>query len=282
MEAERLEQIEQLFHAALEVEKDQRADFLREACGTDESLRDEVESLLAYRRKAETFIEAPAMEWVARGLAQDQVPRGPTTEKVDTEPDKGLDTAHWLPAHIGRYRILRVLGEGGMGVVYEAEQEQPRRTVALKVIKLGMTSPELLRRFEQESQALARLQHAAIAQIHEAGTADTGYGPQPYFAMELIRGRSLREYAEEHHFDTEQRLQLMIRICEGVEHAHQRGLIHRDLKPGNILVDETGQPKILDFGVARVTDSDMDTTRQTHLGQLVGTLAYMSPEALGD
>src|SRR5215471_14320434 len=283
MEAERLWQIEQLFHAALEVEKDRRADFLREACGTDESLRQEVESLLAYHRKAETFIEAPAAEWVARGLAQDQVLRGPTTEKVDTEPDKGLDTAHWLPAHIGRYRILRVLGEGGMGVVYEAEQQQPRRIVALKVIKPGLASAELLRRFEQESRALARLQHPAIAQIHEAGTADAGFGPQPYFAMELIRGPSLREYVQEHHLNTGQRLQLMVRICEGVQHAHQRGLIHRDLKPGNILVDETGQPKILDFGVARVTDSETQTTRQTDLGQLVGTLAYMSPEqALGD
>jgi serine/threonine protein kinase len=165
-----------------------------------------------------------------------------------------------------------------MGVVYEAEQEQPRRTVALKVIKPGMTSPELLRRFEQESLALARLQHPAIAQIHEAGTADTGFGPQPYFAMELIRGQSLRDYVQEHDLNTRQRLQLMVRICEGVQHAHQRGLIHRDLKPGNILVDETGQPKILDFGVVRVTDGDVETTRQTHLGQLVGTLAYMSPE----
>ena len=165
----------------------------------------------------------------------------------------------WLPAHIGSYRILRVLGEGGMGIVYEAEQEQPRRTVAVKVIKPGWANREL-RRFEQESQALARLQHPCIAQIYGAGMADAGFGPQPYFAMELIHGRSLRDYAEEHHLDTEQRLQLMIRICEGVQHAHQRGLIHRDLKPGNIFVDETGQPKILDFGVARVTDSDVETT----------------------
>src|SRR5262249_7109323 len=134
------------------------------------------------------------------------------TEAVVTEPDYSrAGAARWLPANIGRYRILRVLGEGGMGVVCEAEQERPRRTVALKVIKPGMTSPELLRRFEQESRALARLQHPAIAQIHEAGTADAGFGPQPFFAMELIRGLSLREYAEEHHLTTEQRLQLMVR-----------------------------------------------------------------------
>jgi hypothetical protein len=278
MDAERLRQIEQLLHAALEIEKNRRAEFLREACGADESLRHEVESLLAYASKAETFIEEPALELVARGLAQDEVPRLPTTEEVIMECNSGPGTARWLPARIGRYRILRVLGEGGMGVVYEGEQEEPRRTVALKVIKPGLASPELLRRFEQESRALARLQHPAIAQIHEAGTADAGFGPQPFFAMERIRGHSLLDYAEEHGLNARQRLELMVKICEGIQHAHQRGLIHRDLKPGNILVDEIGQPKILDFGVVRVTDSDAQTTRQTDLGQLVGTLAYMSPE----
>jgi predicted Ser/Thr protein kinase len=182
------------------------------------------------------------------------------------------------PAQIARYRILRLIGEGGMGAVYEAEQEHPRRTVALKIIKPGLATPELLRRFEQEAQALGRLQHPGIAQIYEAGTADTGFGPQPYFAMEFIRGRSLKDYVEEHHLDTRQRLEMFARIAEAVHHAHQRGLIHRDLKPGNILVDEAGQPKILDFGVVRVTDSDAQATMQTDVGQLVGTLAYMSPE----
>jgi hypothetical protein len=179
---------------------------------------------------------------------------------------------------VGRYTITRLIGEGGMGAVYEAEQDQPRRTVALKVIKPGLASPELLRRFAQESQALGRLQHPGIAQIYDAGTADTGYGPQPYFAMEYIRGKGLREYVDAHHLNTRQRLEIFVKICDAVHHAHQRGLIHRDLKPGNILVDETGQPKILDFGVARVTDSDAQATMQTDVGQLVGTLAYMSPE----
>jgi tetratricopeptide (TPR) repeat protein len=165
-----------------------------------------------------------------------------------------------------------------MGAVYEAEQEQPQRTVALKVIKPGLASPELLRRFAQESQALGRLQHPGIAQIYDAGTADTGYGPQPYFAMEFIRGESLRDYVETHRLNTRRRLELVVKVCDAVHHAHQRGLIHRDLKPGNILVDESGQPKILDFGVARVTDSDAHATMQTDVGQLVGTLAYMSPE----
>jgi tetratricopeptide (TPR) repeat protein len=194
-----------------------------------------------------------------------------------TEPAAGL------PAIIGRYRILRLLGEGGMGAVYEAEQEHPRRTVALKVIKPGLTNPELLRRFARESQALGRLQHPGIAQIYEGGAANTGFGPQPWFAMECIRGQSLRDYAEAHHLNTRQRLELMVKICDAVHHAHQRGLIHRDLKPGNILVDETGQPKILDFGIARVMDNDARATQQTSPGQLMGTLAYMSPEqVLGD
>lgn len=188
-----------------------------------------------------------------------------------------------LPSAIGHYRIVRLIGEGGMGVVYEAEQEHPRRTVALKVIR-GATSPELLRRFELESEALARLQHPGIAQVYEAGSADTGFGPQPYFAMELIvNGKRLTGYAEAHRLKVRQRLELMAKVCDAVHHAHQRGIIHRDLKPGNILVDEHGHPKILDFGVARVTNSDTQATRQTDIGQLIGTLAYMSPEqALAD
>jgi eukaryotic-like serine/threonine-protein kinase len=183
-----------------------------------------------------------------------------------------------LPSAIGTYRIIRLLGEGGMGAVYEAEQDHPRRSVALKVIKATWASPELLRRFEQEAQALGRLHHPGIAQIYEAGSADAGYGVQPFFAMELIHGQPLVKYANEHQLNTRQRLELMIQVCDAVQHAHQRGIIHRDLKPGNILVDESGQPKILDFGLARATDSDAQATRQTDIGQLLGTLAYMSPE----
>ena len=202
----------------------------------------------------------------------------------ETESDVANATApDSLPASIGRYRILRVIGEGGMGIVYEAEQEQPRRTVALKIIKRGIANAELVWRFEMETEALGRLQHPGIAQIYEAGTVDTGFGPQPYFAMQLIRGLQPWEFAEHHQLDTRQRVELMIRICEAVHHAHQRGLIHRDLKPANILVDEEGQPKILDFGVARVTDSDSRPTTATRTGQLIGTLPYMSPEqALAD
>ncbi len=186
--------------------------------------------------------------------------------------------APWTPKTFGKYRIIRVLGEGGMGTVYEAEQDQPRRRVALKVIRPGLASAELIRRFELESQALGRLQHPGIAQIYEAGTAQTAFGEQPYFAMEFIDGPTLLEYTNAQSLNTRQRLKLIAHICEAVHHAHERGIIHRDLKPRNILVNASGQPKILDFGVARVTDSDAKATRQTDIGQLIGTLAYMSPE----
>jgi hypothetical protein len=179
---------------------------------------------------------------------------------------------------IGRYRIIGVVGEGGMGAVYEAEQDQPRRRVALKVVKPGLTSPEVLRRFGQESRSLARLQHPGIAQIYEAGIADTGFGPQPWFAMEFISGLSLLEFAKARRLDTRQRLEILIRTCEAVHHAHLRGVIHRDLKPANILVDETGRPRIVDFGVALIADGDAPSSRETRFGDLVGTLAYMSPE----
>ncbi len=183
-----------------------------------------------------------------------------------------------VPASLGRYRLRRLVGEGGMGAVYEAEQEQPRRIVALKVIKPGLVSENLLRRFERESEMLARLQHPAIAQVYEVGTSDTPFGPQPWFAMEFIHGQPLGQYADAHRLNARQRLELIARICDAVEHAHQRGIIHRDLKPANILVEESGQPRILDFGVALATDCDAQATRQTDVGQLIGTLAYMSPE----
>jgi non-specific serine/threonine protein kinase/serine/threonine-protein kinase len=204
--------------------------------------------------------------------------RSPASGAAVTSAGLAAEAKTSLPPRIGQYRVLRLLGEGGMGAVYEAEQDQPRRLVALKVIRAGWASPELIRRFEQESQALGRLHHPGIGQIYEAGTAETPFGVQPYFAMELIHGTPLVQYAEEHKLNTHQRLELMIAVCEAVEHAHQRGIIHRDLKPGNIIVDETGQPKILDFGLARATDSDAQATRQTDMGQILGTLAYMSPE----
>jgi tetratricopeptide (TPR) repeat protein len=165
-----------------------------------------------------------------------------------------------------------------MGAVYEALQEKPHRKVALKVIKPGVASDEALRRFEQETHLLGKLHHPGIAQIFEAGMADAGDGPQPYFAMELIGGLTLRRYVESAGLSLAQKLAITAAICDAVHHAHQKGIIHRDLKPGNILVDESGQPKILDFGVARATASDRQATMRTTAGQIVGTLPYMSPE----
>jgi eukaryotic-like serine/threonine-protein kinase len=183
---------------------------------------------------------------------------------------------------IGHYRITGIIGRGGMGVVYEAEQEQPKRPVALKVINPGVTSEHAIRRFEHEAQILGLLQHSGIAQVYEAGTFDLGAGVQPFFAMEYVRGVPLTQYAERNKLSTHARLELIVKICRAVQHAHQKGVIHRDLKPGNILVTDEGEPKVLDFGVARATDSDIHTTTlQTDVGQLIGTIPYMSPEQAG-
>jgi len=184
-----------------------------------------------------------------------------------------------LPETIGKYRILSEIGEGGMGTVYEAEQDSPRRKVALKVIKAGVVSKNLLLRFEIEAQILGKLDHPGIATIFEAGTFDEGQGVQPFFAMEFVQGELLTDYADKHKLGTRDRLGLLAKIADAVQHAHQKGVIHRDLKPGNILVNNEGQIKILDFGVARATDADIQTaTMQTDIGQLIGTIPYMSPE----
>ncbi len=262
---DRFAQIRQIFEAAMEMPSASRQSYIETVCDGDAELEKAVQRLLERAACSHRLVDRPAVG-------------------METEPTPVTPRAlHGASTQIGRYRIAGVLGEGGMGIVYEAEQDQPRRTVALKLIRSGLVGPELLRRFEREAQVLGRLQHPGIAQIYEAGTADSGFGPQPYFAMEFIRGNSLLEYAELHRLNTRQRLEIMVKVCEAVHHAHQRGIIHRDLKPGNILVDESGQPKVLDFGVARATDSDAQVTRQTDLGQIVGTLAYMSPEqVLGD
>ena len=212
----------------------------------------------------------------------------PTPDDADTLSSGGLEATHapepagssLIGTKIGGFSLKRIIGSGGMGTVYEAMQEQPRRRVAVKMMKRGITSKSALRRFEFESQLLGRLQHPGIAQVYEAGTHDEGSGGVPYFAMEYIaNARSLTEYAAEKKLGTRERLALFAKVCDAVQHGHLKGIVHRDLKPGNILVDSSGQPKIIDFGVARSTDSDMAvTTLQTDVGQLVGTLQYMSPE----
>jgi tetratricopeptide (TPR) repeat protein/tRNA A-37 threonylcarbamoyl transferase component Bud32 len=257
MTPEEWSRVESVYLDASAIAVSERCAFLDRVCGGEPELRRKVEGLLEADVSRGDFLALAPLR-----LAADLFERGP----------------EW-PEFIGPYRILGVLGEGGMGTVYRAEQENPHRMVALKVIRAAMMSRDVQRRFEREAEALGRLQHVGIAQIYQAGTAGNG-GGQPYFAMELIRGRPLRAYAAETALSTSGRLELMAKVCDAVHHAHQRGILHRDLKPGNILVDDSGQPKILDFGVARILDSDSQATRQTDLGQLIGTLDYMSPEQL--
>ncbi len=186
-----------------------------------------------------------------------------------------------LPTRIGAYRIQRLLGRGGMGAVYEAEQDRPRRRVALKVMRprLDADPARLLRRFEFESEVLGRLQHPGIAQIFEAGTLGDDAVRQPFFAMEFVEGERLTAYCDGRRLGVRERLALIADVCDAVQHAHGKGVIHRDLKPDNILVTTQGRTKILDFGVARATDSDLALTRdESGVGSLVGTLPYMSPE----
>ena len=184
------------------------------------------------------------------------------------------------PEFIGSYRIIEVLGAGGMGTVYKAEQQSPKRLVALKVMREEAVSESLLKRFAFEAHVLGKLTHSSIAQIHEAGVYETNGVKRPFFAMEFVEGGvPVTTYARRHQLGTSERLELLATICDAVQYAHYKGVLHRDLKPGNILVTPEGIPKVLDFGVARATDSDLQmTTISTDMGQLVGTIQYMSPE----
>ncbi|MCA9515094.1 MAG: serine/threonine protein kinase, partial [Myxococcales bacterium] len=181
-----------------------------------------------------------------------------------------------LPATIGRYRVIRRLGQGGMGTVLEAEQALPRRRVALKVLRPELATDHLRRRFQAEAEILARLSHPGIARVYEAVLDDPG---EPYLVMELIDGLPLGAWAEAHDLDVRARVALLSRVADAVDHAHRSGVVHRDLKPANILVDATGQPKILDFGIARVVDPERSLqATTTRAGEILGTPAYMSPE----
>ena len=254
-------QVEELFQRAADLPVEERERFLRARCGSDGQLRAEVETLLRHASEA-----PPAF---LQGRADNGAPRGESS----TLPDP------MIGKRIGHYQVLRVIGAGGMGTIYEAEQEQPKRRVALKVVRAGLSSRSALRRFVHESEILARLRHPGIAQVFEAGSYGDDEGV-PYFAMEYIPGaKTITQYASDQRLSTRQRLELFTKVCDAIHHGHQRGIIHRDVKPGNILVDEAGRPKVIDFGVARATDADMTiATLQTDVGQLLGTLRYMSPE----
>ena len=260
---ERWQRIEEVFARAVAAPPEQRAALLDAACGDDEELRAEVETLLAHDARAgEDFLNSP----------------------IVPEPSDEEELPAWvqrlLGHRIGRYTVVRLLGHGGMGCVFEAVQEQPARPVALKVLQPGLSAPSALARFRLEPELLARLRHPNIAQVYEAGIQQDENGVLPYFAMEYIPdAQPLLEYADRNALTTRQRLELFGKVCDAIHHGHQKGIIHRDIKPGNILVGTDGEPKVIDFGVARASDADiLMTTQCTHTGDLIGTMQYMSPE----
>ena len=266
MKTESWIRVQDLFDAAADVAPERRRSYLvEESRGESEEVRAEVLRLLeAAERVGPGFLE-PGATGVAFPLA-------PAT-RPGSIPSVGLQEGDV----VGRYRIQRLIGSGGMGAVYAAEQDRPRRTVALKTLRPGFESPTLRQRFEHEAEVLGRLRHPGLAQVYDAGVTDAGL---LYFAMEFVPGaRTILVYADEERLDLAQRVQLFAEVCRAVHDGHAKGVVHRDLKPGNVLVDEEGQPKVIDFGVARTLDSSHDA-EHTRAGELVGTLAYMSPEQL--
>ena len=264
MNADRDKLVKEIFADALEkANAVERAAYLTQACGNDVQLRQQVEALLQADEKAGGFLEEPA----AASPGGTIVVSTPLTEKPGDR--------------IGHFKLLQQIGEGGCGVVYMAEQEQPiRRRVALKVIKLGMDTKAVIARFEAERQALALMDHPNIAKVLDAGATETG---RPYFVMELVRGIKITEYCDQNNLSTDERLDLFVQICHAIQHAHQKGIIHRDIKPSNILVtvhDGKPLPKIIDFGIAKATSGQVltDKTLFTAFEQFIGTPAYMSPE----
>jgi serine/threonine protein kinase/uncharacterized protein HemY len=250
----------EIFLKALEFDsQEERQAYIEEACSDSPDIRREVQSLLEADQQAGNFLESPVEPVVA------------TLEPPKSEPVRTL---------IGPYRLLQQIGEGGMGIVYMAQQERPvQRTVALKIIKPGMDSCQVIARIEAERQALALMDHPNIARFLDAGTTETG---RPYFVMELVKGVPIIQYADEHRLTPRQRLELIIPVCQAIQHAHQKGIIHRDLKPTNVLVadrDDRPVPKVIDFGVAKAIGRHLtERTMFTALGQVVGTIEYMSPE----
>jgi len=250
-----------IFERACDLAGAERAAYLDESCAGDSNLRRAVDDLLAGDDDPITLVDS--------GLAQEHIDW--LAAEVAGDGD--------VPESIGEYRIIKKLGEGGMGTVYEAEQASPKRTVALKMMRPGVASREMMRRFRREIDLLGQLDHPGIARIFQAGTVQTARGEQPYFTMELVKGSPLHQYLANASGDVEARIKLFCSICAAVHFAHMRGVIHRDLKPANILVEDEGRPVVLDFGVARATESDIKATTVTlQAGQIIGTLAYMSPE----
>ena len=250
------EHVAALFEAVVSLDPGQRSAFLDRACGDEGSLRQEVEELLHADAAAGSFLGHPVFDL-------------PTA-----------DDSHASQRTIGPYHLLELIGQGGMGEVWLAEQRQPvRRRVAIKLIKVGMDTKEVVGRFESERQALALMDHAAIAKVFDAGSTAEG---RPYFVMEYVPGLPITDYCDKHKLTIRQRLELFTRVCDGVQHAHQKAIIHRDLKPSNILVTEVDGkpvPRIIDFGVSKAISQTLTArTVYTRIGTLIGTVGYMSPE----
>ncbi len=263
MKAENWIRVHEIFPRAARLGGAERRRFLDESCGPDRDLRAELERLLGADERAAGFLETP--------------PAFPLPEVASILLGE-------LPpgTSIAGFRLVRVLGSGGMGTVYEAEQEHPRRRVALKTMKLGLGAPSSARVFQREAEVLARLEHPGIARIYEAGTWRVGAEARElgWFAMEFVEGAAdLVTHAERAGLSLRQRLELFLMVCGAVQHGHEKGVIHRDLKPGNILVGSAGAPVVIDFGIARATDADLVVSQlATQGGALVGTLLYMAPE----
>ena len=258
-----------IFRKALDLPASDRETFIANNC-QDTAVRDEILQMVKLHENDSDFLESPI------GV-KDSVSERPHRFSADS----------LIGAQIDDFQIIKRIGSGGVGTVFQAIQCQPQRPAAVKVLNFPTAlSGRDLRRFEHEAEILGRLQHPGIAQVYSAGWHDFGYGEQPWFAMELISGRPLHQVAEETALTTREKIPLLLSICDAVQHAHSRGIIHRDLKPANILIVENesdpaapiGQPKIVDFGVARVTDSDRQATMQTIAGDILGTLNYMCPE----
>ncbi len=237
-----------------------RSAYLDQACAGDAPLRERVEALLGAHDATGNFLRLPEGGGPATRAS------GPLSQRAGSR--------------IGRYKLLEQIGEGGFGVVFMADQTEPvQRKVALKIIKPGMDSRQVIARFEAERQALALMDHPHIAKVLDAGATDDG---RPYFVMELVKGLPITQYCDEHRLTPRQRLELFIPVCQAVQHAHQKGIIHRDLKPTNVLVadhDEHPVAMVIDFGVAKAIGRPLtEKTMFTEFGQVVGTIDYMSPE----
>jgi serine/threonine protein kinase/Tfp pilus assembly protein PilF len=255
--------LESIFFAALEKQSpSERAAFLDEICaGNNEELRRSVERMLAAHAGAGTFLESPAAALAATVDGLSEIAEAPGTE-------------------IGPYKLLEQIGEGGFGVVFMADQQSPvRRRVALKIVKPGMDTRQVLARFKAEQQALALMDHPNIARVLDAGAAETG---RPYFVMELVRGVPITDYCDQNNLALHERLDLFVQVCHAVQHAHQKGIIHRDIKPSNVLVtvnDGRPVPKVIDFGVAKAINQQLTPeTVFTRFTEMIGTPLYMSPE----